>query len=88
MRITNMQRYGERGWQWVQEDREWHTGRVVREEYRTNGDGAGLWRETYNAYGSYEGWRQIVGTAQFHAGRTERAVRRAIHRYALLGEPC
>ena len=88
MKVEGLERYGVSGWQWTQAEREWHTGRVVRETYRTNGHGTGLWRETYTAYGSYDGWRQIAGTAQFAAPQAARAMRRAIHRYDLMGVSC
>ena len=86
MRIEHLTRYGTAGWAWVQAEREWHTGRIVRESYRTNGNGDGLWRETTNAYGSYEGWRQVVGTAQLSIPASSSAARRAIRRYAEWGD--
>lgn len=85
MRIEELQRYGTSGWRWVQVEREWHTGRVRREEWRTNETGCGLWRERFTAYGSWDGWQQVVGTAQWCAPRSARGVRAAIHRRDVLG---
>lgn len=85
MRIENMTRYGAHGWQWEQVEREWHTGRLVRTALRTNESGNGRWRECWNAYGSYEGWRQDVGTSQLSLPSSPRAARAAIRRYDLVG---
>lgn len=78
--IRNLQPY-EQGWQWDVETEHDYEDRRVTRSYRTDSSGCGLWVETWNRYGSYEGYRQVLGSSQFALSRVRSSARRQIRRH-------
>lgn len=61
--ITNLRRYGTHGWAWTITRRDESGTTICRE--RTNGSGAGLWRESLMMGDLEPTYHQVLGTLDF-----------------------
>jgi hypothetical protein len=73
--VRNVSTFQEHGIQWEERAAD----ETTWTPYRTNREGEGLWRETYNGTGLY-GWRQVVGTAQWSLPSDPTKARRRLTR--------
>ena len=79
-----LERHGQKGWEFLVTRRDVLTGETEKGQFRTDGEGHGLWAWRKSSHQWYPDgrpfyeWRQIRGTCQFSLDSDRKRARRAI----------